>query len=114
MDIERGLNDTPAIAALRGKVEVSADPDLARSGPAHWPARVEIKTSDGRTMSSTVVSACGDPGRPFSLDDAKVKFQRVTATVDAQRRSSLMPLASRWLAAAGCDGELCAWIEGPT
>lgn len=109
MDIERGLHDTSAISALRGKVSVAADPSLAEGGPQHWPARVEIELLDGRVLSKTITSARGDPGWPFSIDDTKAKFARLTKSSGAHR-AELVPLARRWLASAGCALRLGAWI----
>lgn len=111
MDIERDLHDTPAIAALRGKVSVAADPTLAEHGRAHWPARVEIELVDGRVLSKLVTAARGDPDRSFSIADAKTKFERVTNAPGAHR-ADLAPLARRWLVDAGCAAELVSWIPG--
>jgi 2-methylcitrate dehydratase PrpD len=42
------------------------------------PARVEVTTRDGRTLSSQVVDAKGHPNNPMTWDELKEKFRDCT------------------------------------
>jgi 2-methylcitrate dehydratase PrpD len=70
----------PALPALMSRIQVRAEEGLLSAGyPQAWPAHVTVTASGRREKSVTHVP--GDPARPFSEDDLKAKFIRVTATV---------------------------------
>lgn len=100
----------PQISALMERIEVTADEELARHYPARWPARAEATLRDGRTVSSFVLDAPGDPSRAFSTAEAQAKFHRYA---DPQLGdNAATELGDACLAAAESSdalAKLCGW-----
>jgi 2-methylcitrate dehydratase PrpD len=63
--------------ALMEKVAITVDESLEKYMPRHWPARVEVTTSD-RKFVETVVAAPGDPDRRLSEASVRKKFHTLT------------------------------------
>jgi 2-methylcitrate dehydratase PrpD len=61
------------IVAFMTKVSVTADDELDRHLPEHWPASLEVKVG-GRSETTLVLDAPGDPSRPYTFDDVGRKF----------------------------------------
>ena len=74
---ESRLKD-PEIVALIEKIDIQGDPELGRDYPAQWPARVEVMTSEGKTLKGAVVYPRGDPENPFSEEELLKKFRDIT------------------------------------
>jgi 2-methylcitrate dehydratase PrpD len=74
------LND-PQLRALMGKVELKADPELSRNFPRQRAARVEIETTDGRTLSHFQETRKGDPELPLTDAELNDKFLELVAPV---------------------------------
>lgn len=70
-DLAADRREDPSVLALADRVELVADPDLEARFPAECLARVELRTGDGRTVSSDVTRARGAHERPLS--DAEVR-----------------------------------------
>ena len=68
--------DEPAFRGLRTRIRVEAEPGLAATYPAAWPARVTARVG-GVTHTREVQHAPGDPGEPFGWDDVGQKVQRL-------------------------------------
>jgi len=66
------------IIQLMGKITLHSDPELTNSYPAKWPARVEIITSDGRTLKGASDYPKGDPENPLSEEELFQKFKSLT------------------------------------
>jgi 2-methylcitrate dehydratase PrpD len=71
----------PAIAALRRRVTVRADPALDASVPRLKPARVTITFTDGRRVTRLRESARGDFQEPYGEDDIRAKFRELAGVV---------------------------------
>jgi 2-methylcitrate dehydratase PrpD len=70
---------SPEISAFMARIMVRAEESLLGAGyPMSWPAHVTVTTRTRRHERS-VVHVPGDPERPFSDDELKSKFSRVTA-----------------------------------
>jgi 2-methylcitrate dehydratase PrpD len=68
------LTSNPEIAAFMERIEVVADDQLSSYYPNKWPARADATLRNGKTVSSLVLDASGDPSRPFDVADAQAKF----------------------------------------
>lgn len=66
-----GRSDLLAVAE---RVTTFEDPSLARPGGGPGAARVELRLRNGRTLSTTVTHARGEPGHPMSSEQARSKF----------------------------------------
>lgn len=69
----------PRIAAFMNSIEVQTDDELADHYPQRWPARVDVTLKNGKSISSTVLDAAGDPAKPFDAAEALSKFRHLTA-----------------------------------
>jgi len=63
---------------LMDKIILNADPELDRTYPAKWPARVEITLNDGRALTGSVDYPKGDPEHPLSQRELRQKFENLT------------------------------------
>ena len=70
--VEATLAD-PAIRSLMERVECVRDAALDARYPRQWPAWVEVRTRDGRTLSARVDHPRGDPENPLSRDERLAK-----------------------------------------
>lgn len=55
----------PAVAALRARVHVYAEPGIQARYPAAYGARVQVRWLDGRTSLAELHHTYGDPARPM-------------------------------------------------
>lgn len=69
----------PEIRRLMQKIRLHADPELSRAYPSQWPARVNIHTSDGRTLEGACDFPKGDPENPLTEEEVIAKFRDLTA-----------------------------------
>lgn len=79
------LNDQ-AIRDLMGKVEITTDPEFDRQHPGKWPAKVELRTRDGKEYSAMVEFPLGDPENPIKDEDLQAKFKSLASTALEPRR----------------------------
>jgi 2-methylcitrate dehydratase PrpD len=70
-DLDADRREDPSVLALADRVELVADPDLDARFPAECLARVQLRTDDGRSVSSDVTRPRGARERPLS--DAEVR-----------------------------------------
>jgi 2-methylcitrate dehydratase PrpD len=77
---------SPAVSGFMRRVQLRAEEGLvAANYPRAWAAHVTVATAQKRHERS-VTHVPGDPARPFSEDDLRQKFVRVTAPVlDAEQ-----------------------------
>jgi 2-methylcitrate dehydratase PrpD len=67
----------PAIAALRQRIYISADPALTAMVPAAKPARVTVSLKDGRQATSDCDSPRGDCLNPYDESEIREKFRQL-------------------------------------
>jgi 2-methylcitrate dehydratase PrpD len=67
------------VAAFREKVTMVLDPEVDGAYPARWLGRVEVTTTDGRTLSAGIDEPKGDPGNTLSRPELEDKVQRLLA-----------------------------------
>ena len=75
--IEKRLED-PEIRMLMERVNILNDPELNRSYPGKWPARVEVLMDDGRHLRGASDYPKGDPENPLTEEELFSKFRRLT------------------------------------
>jgi len=80
---------TPDIAALMGKVKVTADDALLADYPARWSARVVVKSMSGR-HEYKAEHVPGDPARPLSVQALVDKFRKLAAPVAGEAQADAM------------------------
>ncbi|MBC7778926.1 MAG: MmgE/PrpD family protein [Proteobacteria bacterium] len=73
--------DDPAIASLRGRIAVDADPAVAQD-----QCEVTLTLSDGRALTTRVVAASGSLGNPMTDAQLDGKFRALAGTVLARTR----------------------------
>jgi 2-methylcitrate dehydratase PrpD len=64
------------VAELARRVTVREDPRFSAALPTERPARVVVRTADGRTLSAEVRNARGNPDTPLSREEVASKFRR--------------------------------------
>lgn len=66
--------DDPTIRALMARTTCERDPSLDAVYPKQWPATVNIRLRDGRTVSARVEHATGEPEQPVPREGLVQKF----------------------------------------
>lgn len=84
-----------AVAAFREKVTMEFDSEVDSAYPAHWLGRVEVITTDGRTLSAAIDEPKGDPGNTLSRPELEDKFQRLLAFSGARSAEQGKALISK-------------------
>jgi 2-methylcitrate dehydratase PrpD len=69
--------EDPAIAALRHRVHISADPEMSAAVPALKPARVTLTLKDGRQATRACDSPRGDCLNPYDESEIRQKFRQL-------------------------------------
>jgi 2-methylcitrate dehydratase PrpD len=109
LDVARTTaRDEPAFRALRARIRVEAEPGLAATYPAAWPARVTVWTG-GATRTREVQHTPGDPGQPFGWDDVGQKVQRLLRGIVAPAAIDQLAATCR---ALGVGATLADLLEG--
>ena len=100
----------PAVIAFRDKVQMVLDPEVDRAYPSRWIGKVQVRTTDGRTIEARVDEPKGDPGNTLSrpeLEDKALRLARYRGGADeAEMRSVIArvwsladaPVVGRFLA----------------
>jgi 2-methylcitrate dehydratase PrpD len=78
-DFEMSIKD-PAVKAVERRVRCEVDPVVeAATTEESVPARIVIKLTSGKTLSTFVPAPKGSPSRPFTRDDHVARFRRELA-----------------------------------
>ena len=72
----------PEVTAFRDRVAMRLDAEVDAAYPARWIGRVEVRTTDGRTVSARIDEPKGDPGNSLSRAEIEAKAQRLAAYRD--------------------------------
>ncbi|WP_420541941.1 MmgE/PrpD family protein [Rubrobacter calidifluminis] len=75
---EESLDDGE-IKAFARRVEMVLDPEVDEAYPGRWIGLVDIRTKDGREVTSRVDVPKGDPGNPLSRAEIEEKVRRLAA-----------------------------------
>ncbi len=85
----------PALVALARRARFTVDPEIEQLYPHTFPARVAIRTRDGRTLESRVAGPKGSPQNPMDFDMVASKFRQITGgVVSPQAQDALVAAAS--------------------
>jgi 2-methylcitrate dehydratase PrpD len=69
----------PRVAAVRRKVQMALDAEVDAAYPQRWIGKVEVLTTDGRTLHGRVDEPKGDPGNTLSRDEIEAKARQLAA-----------------------------------
>jgi len=70
---------SPAVIAFRDKVDMALDAEVDTAYPARWIGKVQVLTTDGRTLSARVDEPKGDPGNTLDRSELVDKALRLAA-----------------------------------
>lgn len=74
-DFTDELAQDPARRRLMARVSVVADDNCTRIFPYQFPAVLRVRTTDGRTLRTEVMTTRGGPERPLSAAELRTKFR---------------------------------------
>ena len=80
------LNDSDLLALI-SRITIEGDETLSKSYPQKWPAIVDIRLKDGRTVSGMVEYPKGDPQNPLTAAELNDKFHTLTKGILDQNHS---------------------------
>ena len=75
-DFEHALDDA-AVSAFRERVRMVLDDEVDAAYPRRWLGRVDVETTDGRTLRGRVDVPKGDPGNSLSRAELEEKAVRL-------------------------------------
>jgi len=105
-DFSEELLADERVRELMGKIEVFVDPEIDAQFPAKWPARVRIRTRDGRVLEALVEHPLGDPENPMSFEDVEAKMADLARGILAEEKVEEAARLVRGLERLGDVGEL--------
>lgn len=71
----------PELVALARRARFTVDPEIEHLYPKTFPAKVAIRTHDGRELKSRVAGPKGSPQNPMDFDMVAGKFRQITGGV---------------------------------
>ena len=77
----------PELVSLARRARFTVDPEIEQLYPKTFPAKVAIRTRDGRELESRIAGPKGSPQNPMDFDMVAGKFRQITGGVispDAQ------------------------------
>ena len=90
----------PSVRQVAARTHLEVDAAMNALFPAHFAARVVVKTTDGRTLERTVIDPKGTPADPLSFDEVAAKFARLAAPVKEPQAIERVRTAARELVSA--------------
>jgi len=90
----------PVVRAVAARTRLEVDADMDALFPAHFAARVVVRTTDGRTLERTVIDPKGTVADPLSFEEIGAKFGRLTAPVKEPAAIERIRAAAHNLASA--------------
>ena len=89
-----------SVRRVAARTHLEVDEAMNALYPAHFAARVVVKTTDGRTLERTVIDSKGTPADPLSFDEVAAKFARLAAPVKEPQAIERVRIAARELVSA--------------
>jgi 2-methylcitrate dehydratase PrpD len=80
------------ILKIAEKVTIEEDPKLTALFPEKCLARIVLYLKDGTLIKSETLSAKGDPDNPYSQEELRVKFLRLTQSLPDRRNKEIFDL----------------------
>jgi 2-methylcitrate dehydratase PrpD len=69
----------PRVVTLRRKVQMGLDAEVDGAYPQRWIGKVDVLTTDGRTLHGRVDEPKGDPGNTLSRPEIEAKARQLAA-----------------------------------
>src|SRR5690606_3543222 len=85
----------PAVVAFRDKVRMVLDPEVDQAYPACWIGKVQVQTTDGRTLEARVDEPKGDPGNSLSRAELEDKALRLARYRDGASEAEMRAVIAR-------------------
>ena len=98
----------PALVALARRARFTVDPEIEKLYPGAFPAKVAIRTHDGRELRSRVAGPKGSPQNPMDFDMVAEKFRRMTGGVISPDSQDALTTAASELDGLESLGDLTA------
>ena len=71
----------PELVSLARRARFTVDPEIEQLYPKTFPAKVAIRTNDGRELKSRVAGPKGSPQNPMDFGMVAGKFRQITGGV---------------------------------
>ena len=91
----------PAVVEFREKVSMVLDPEVDSAYPARWIGKVEVTTTDGRTLAARVDEPKGDPGNTLSRPELEDKARRLAAYAQGATEAEMTQVIAQVWGLAG-------------
>jgi 2-methylcitrate dehydratase PrpD len=101
-DFEHALNDD-RVSAFRERVRMVLDGEVDSAYPRRWLGRVDVETTDGRTLSGRIDVPKGDPGNSLSRSELEAKALRLARFGGGARESEVRGAIHRILSLDSAD-----------
>jgi len=85
----------PRVAAVRHKVQMQLDAEVDSAYPRRWIGKVDVLTTDGRTLHGRVDEPKGDPGNTLSRSEIEAKAARLAAYAGGASAAEMQALIER-------------------
>jgi 2-methylcitrate dehydratase PrpD len=85
----------PRVVSVRGKVHMRLDAEVDGAYPQRWIGKVDVLTTDGRTLHGRVDEPKGDPGNTLSRDEIEAKAQQLAAYGRGATEAEMQALIER-------------------
>jgi 2-methylcitrate dehydratase PrpD len=83
----------PRVTDFRSRVSMVLDPEVDAAYPRQWIGKIDVTTTDGRTLSARVDTPKGDPGNTLSRAEITNKAVRLaryrSAATESQARAAI-------------------------
>jgi 2-methylcitrate dehydratase PrpD len=86
------------VADFRSRVSMVLDPEVDAAYPRQWIGKIDVTTTDGRTLSARVDTPKGDPGNTLSRTEITNKAVRLARYRGAATESEARAAIERTLA----------------
>jgi 2-methylcitrate dehydratase PrpD len=85
----------PRVAAFRERVKMVRDDEVDAAYPQRWIGKVEVRTTDGRTLAARVDVPKGDPENPLTRAELEAKAIRLARFRDGATETEMRAAIER-------------------
>ncbi|RZI76756.1 MAG: MmgE/PrpD family protein [Pseudomonas sp.] len=87
--------EDPEVVAVRDKVHMKLDAEVDAAYPRRWIGKVNVLTTDGRTLHGRVDEPKGDPGNTLSRSEIEAKARRLATYAGGASDADMDAVVSR-------------------
>ena len=87
--------EDPEVVAVRDKVHMQLDAEVDAAYPRRWIGKVNVLTTDGRTLHGRVDEPKGDPGNTLSRSEIEAKARRLATYAGGASDADMDAVVSR-------------------